>query len=126
VLVLAEALANQSPQAITPYRGAKHAHAHGHAKTRSRPVARAIGDAKEVIPAPPSSLIDTVEIRSGTDPLSGAERQTPDRHSVRVARAYGISRLRPFERRRARTSRPPLLAMRARKPWVRLRWILLG
>ena len=35
-------------------------------------------------------------------------------------------RLRPFARRRANTRRPPLVAMRARKPWTRLRCRLLG
>jgi hypothetical protein len=35
-------------------------------------------------------------------------------------------RLRPFARRRLSTRRPPLVAMRARKPWTRLRCRLLG
>ncbi len=39
---------------------------------------------------------------------------------------YGMRRLRPFARRRARTWRPFLVAMRARKPCVRLRRTLLG
>lgn len=39
---------------------------------------------------------------------------------------YTQSRLRPFARRRANTNRPPLVAIRARKPWVRLRCKLLG
>ena len=39
---------------------------------------------------------------------------------------YGISRLRPLARRRARTLRPFFVAMRARKPWVRARRTLLG
>ena len=34
--------------------------------------------------------------------------------------------LRPRARRRANTKRPPLVAMRARKPWRRLRTRLLG
>ena len=34
---------------------------------------------------------------------------------------YGIRRLRPLARRRASTRRPPTVAMRARKPCVRLR-----
>ena len=38
----------------------------------------------------------------------------------------GTRTLRPFARRRDRTSRPFAVAMRARKPWVRLRFILLG
>jgi len=39
---------------------------------------------------------------------------------------YGASRARPFARRRFNTRRPALVAMRARKPWVRARLILLG
>lgn len=40
--------------------------------------------------------------------------------------AYALSRLRPFARRRLNTLRPFLVAMRARNPWVRLRFKLLG
>ena len=41
-------------------------------------------------------------------------------------RRYGQSRARPLRRRRLSTARPPLVAMRARNPWVRLRRKLLG
>jgi hypothetical protein len=37
-----------------------------------------------------------------------------------------VRRLRPFARRRAKTRRPERVAMRARKPCVRWRRILLG
>lgn len=39
---------------------------------------------------------------------------------------YGVSCARPLARRRFRTRRPAFVAMRARKPWVRARLILLG
>jgi hypothetical protein len=39
---------------------------------------------------------------------------------------YGVNRARPLARRRLRTRRPALVAMRARNPWVRARLILLG
>ena len=39
---------------------------------------------------------------------------------------YGVSCARPFARRRFNTRRPALVAIRARKPWVRARLILLG
>jgi hypothetical protein len=39
---------------------------------------------------------------------------------------YGVNRTRPFARRRFKMSRPAFVAMRARKPWVRARLILLG
>jgi hypothetical protein len=38
----------------------------------------------------------------------------------------GVRRLRPFARRRLITRRPPTVAIRARKPWVRLRRRLCG
>jgi hypothetical protein len=41
-------------------------------------------------------------------------------------RVQALSRLRPCARRAASTLRPPLLAIRARKPWRRLRTSLLG
>ena len=40
--------------------------------------------------------------------------------------AYGVSLARPFARRRFNTRRPAFVAMRARKPWVRARLIVLG
>jgi hypothetical protein len=42
------------------------------------------------------------------------------------AAAQAESFLRPRARRAAITLRPPTVAMRARKPWRRLRTILLG
>lgn len=39
---------------------------------------------------------------------------------------YAVRRLRPLERRAQIILRPALVDMRARKPWVRLRRILLG
>jgi hypothetical protein len=41
-------------------------------------------------------------------------------------RGQTARRLRPFARRRLNTRRPPFVAMRARKPWTRLRCRLLG
>lgn len=51
--------------------------------------------------------------------------------AARVTRArqnvvYALRRLRPLARRALITARPPGVAMRARKPWVRLRLIMLG
>jgi hypothetical protein len=43
-----------------------------------------------------------------------------------VGDAQAESFLRPWARRRARTLRPPAVVARARKPWRRLRTILLG
>ena len=38
----------------------------------------------------------------------------------------GTSRLRPFDRRRRRTARPPAVDIRARNPWLRFRFVRLG
>ena len=46
--------------------------------------------------------------------------------SMGAATDYGVRRARPLARRRFRTRRPALVAMRARKPCVRARLILLG
>ena len=45
---------------------------------------------------------------------------------ARAHAAQALSRLRPRERRAAKTLRPPLVAIRVRKPWRRLRTNLLG
>jgi hypothetical protein len=62
------------------------------------------------------------------EPVALAGRQSwfvARRRSGRWA-GYGVNRTRPFARRRFKTSRPAFVAMRARKPWVRARLILLG
>jgi hypothetical protein len=53
------------------------------------------------------------EIGSPSQPIHGTSHQA-------------LSRLRPRARRAAITLRPPFFAMRARKPWRRLRTSLLG
>ena len=44
----------------------------------------------------------------------------------RLLGVVGASRLRPLRRRRESTARPALVAMRARKPWLRRRLIREG
>jgi hypothetical protein len=46
--------------------------------------------------------------------------------SWKCPRAQAESRLRPLARRRAITRMPPLVSIRLRKPWRRLRTSLLG
>jgi hypothetical protein len=45
---------------------------------------------------------------------------------IAVQIAYGVSLARPLARRRAKTRRPAFVAMRARNPWVRARFSVLG
>lgn len=74
--------------------------------------------------------------------LPSSAQSQPTRESQRLHRASAVAhsisspgyfepvltvrRLRPLRRRAARTLRPFLVAMRARKPWVRLRRVLCG
>ena len=49
------------------------------------------------------------------------------RSALAALAGYGRTRrLRPFARRRLMTFRPPVVFIRARKPWLRLRLMLLG
>ncbi len=57
---------------------------------------------------------------------AGAPRKARHGRHTRSDPDYGIRRLRPLARRRDRTWRPPGVAMRARKPWVRLRRSTFG
>ena len=54
----------------------------------------------------------------------GTRKAMADR--CRLNQRYGVSRARPLARRRASTLRPLRVAMRARKPWLRLRLSTLG
>src|SRR6185436_6932848 len=71
----------------------------------------------------------------GAPPQPHVLAQTLSPLRPRTRRRHGASyffaivteiRLRPFERRRRRTSRPPRVFLRARNPWVRLRLLLWG
>ena len=57
------------------------------------------------------------ELARGLEPSTRREARS---------RPQAESRFRPFWRRRFRTSRPPLVRMRTRNPWVRFRLRLLG
>jgi hypothetical protein len=65
------------------------------------------------------------KIRFLPEPCTGAQVRTSQRHPV-VRRCYAASRFRPFCRRRFRTSWPPRVRIRTKKPCVRLRFLLLG
>ena len=56
----------------------------------------------------------------------GAAKERADRRRTAGQPAQADSRLRPSRRRRLRITRPALVAIRARKPWRRLRTRLLG
>ena len=81
----------------------------------------ALGQAASAFPGCP-------EIRTGLDSAGFGESRelAGGRHVCRKGRQAGVSRARPRARRPARILRPALVAMRARKPCLRLRLILDG
>ena len=71
---------------------------------------------------------DTQEIGAGLQGYKSAAHRNRGDREVRTAEMWAQvdRRLRPFARRAASTLRPAAVAMRARKPWRRLRTRLLG
>ena len=71
---------------------------------------------------------DGPEIRAGLDSAGFGESRVlaGGRHLCQNWRQAGVSRARPRARRPARIFRPALVAMRARKPCLRLRLIFEG
>lgn len=123
VLVQAEALPYLSLDAVALDGGLDVALGDGETEARvSQPVgARQKGQAGIADPAWPGE--DAAELRGVP------EAPLPGEGPVRLRQGgpdQTLSRARPFARRALRTWRPPLVAIRARKPWVRLRRMLLG
>jgi hypothetical protein len=67
---------------------------------------------------------DATELGRGQEPAGTRKGPRTGRPVARVQ--AGVRRCRPLARRAFRTLRPPLVAIRARKPWVRARLIRLG
>ncbi len=75
---------------------------------------------QELVEGPVEALAltkDAPELARGLESMNGREAR---------ARTQAERRFRPFWRRRFRTSRPPFVRMRTRKPCVRFRLRLLG
>jgi tetratricopeptide (TPR) repeat protein len=68
-------------------------------------------------------LLDPEEVPALLDPLAAPERSGRGGYFCQMVTAR---RLRPLRRRLLITLRPPAVAMRARKPWVRARRVLCG
>lgn len=90
-------------------------------------------DGKDIIGEAACVFVNAIEFGFLPETLCRCERprvnlQVGDREGTRreLIAPYTDRRLRPLARRRARIWRPPRVAMRARKPCVRCRWILLG
>jgi hypothetical protein len=78
---------------------------------------------EEVVGRPDAFAKYASEIRRFQQPVA---TQKPEISTGTGIVRYGQSFARPFARRALMTLRPPLVAMRARNPWVRLRRRLLG
>lgn len=79
-----------------------------------------VGRGQELVEGPVDALAlpeHAPELAWGLEPMARLEARS---------RAQAESRFRPFWRRRFRTSRPPFVRMRTRKPCVRFRLRLLG
>ena len=85
-------------------------------EARSAEIIRPEGHAEETVRNALASAMDLFEVRLQAQAALRGESE-PDQ---------GMSFLRPFARRRARTFWPFFVAMRARNPCVRLRRTLLG
>jgi len=122
----AEGLANQASQAIAPDRVAGRADADGHPEPGlARFIVHALHD-EQSIAQTLSYPSHTLEVCGAVEFLAGPQPVTPGRKVTLQRRSVTARRLRPFARRRFRIWRPFFVAMRARKPCVRLRLILLG
>jgi hypothetical protein len=122
-----EALTQQAPCAVSGDRSA-YTTAHGEAQAVLPRAVRRIDDEKQPPAHAGAALEDPVE--------QGGARESP---AAPVARPHACAllgpkarpgqaaiRLRPFWRRRFRTSWPPFVRMRTRNPCVRLRCRLFG
>jgi len=127
VLALAERFAGQALESVALDGVASGLDAHGQTEPR---LARFVGTSDHEEQRIGRSLtlpVNGVELRL-VGQAARAREASRDRRAIVTVRENGQTarRLRPLARRRARTSRPPLVAMRARKPWTRLRCRLLG
>jgi hypothetical protein len=125
VLVQTKGLAREALDAVARDGAAEHARRDRKPQTRMSVMIRQHRQIKVRIGESPAALFDRAKFCRLMQTLGRLERQLSDRSSAADDR-YGQSRLRPLARRRASKRRPLLVAMRARKPWVRARCRLLG
>ena len=116
VLRQAEGFLDDASHAVAGDGIAGGAHCDGEPEARSAEIIRPEGHAEETVRNALASALDLFEVRLQAQAALRGESE-PDQ---------GMSFLRPFARRRARTFWPFFVAMRARNPCVRLRRTLLG
>lgn len=132
VLVHAEGLSHRSFDPVSARGEPAVFSCYGEAQARAGSAVVAPQDGEVSIAASSCVLENTAKggsvgqaIRSGE--AGGVFHPPGDRFDRnRRRKRYGVSRVRPLARRRLRMARPAFVAMRARKPCVRARLILLG
>jgi hypothetical protein len=139
-LVTTENLSNQAFRSISLNR-ATQAPGSGDPQPANRQLVRQNEQSGEAAVNPGAPLVDLLKLGATADVLVSPEishvsRNLPEspyaltRERVDLSRPahslLTVRRLRPFERRRLRTSRPFFVLMRTRNPCVRLRWRVLG
>lgn len=121
-LVVTEALADQPLDTVACHGGPGMLACDGQAEPGSTCVVRPREHREAVVDGAGGAAEDPVEIAAREQP--GAFRKTGRR--CRWRRRQTVSRARPLARRALITLRPPRVRMRARKPWSRFRFRLLG
>lgn len=120
-LAAPEGLADETLEAV-PIVGLADLARDGDAKTRDRRAA-AEDEQREARAGSADPLLEQARVES----RAGEARRPPEGGVVLPRRdRQSARRLRPLERRRRSTARPPRLFIRTRKPWVRRRWRLFG
>jgi hypothetical protein len=122
----AEQLADQSSHAIALHRIADRLGSDRKSKPGVVETVRERRDREHGICRPAPARQHAGKLRGRVQALGRTEAVRADHRRSCGLCGQGIRRLRPFARRRFSTRRPFLVAMRARKPWVRARRTLLG
>lgn len=123
-----ERLARDPADAVALDRAPRDLHPDGEAQPRRGPAVRADGETEVPVAEAAACGIARVEIDLPAQPALRGKSQARGLAAAIIGQLspYGMSLLRPFARRRARTLRPFAVAIRARNPCVRLRRTLLG
>jgi hypothetical protein len=124
-LVQTKGLACEAFDAVARYGGAEGARRDAQTQSRIGFMIGQDGKRKKSIDEFSAAPLHITKFGRLVQTLARLERKGTDRKESDAMR-YGQRRLRPFARRRASNRRPLLVAMRARKPWVRARCRLLG
>ena len=127
LLVVSKRLTRETLDAVAVDRVPGSLDADGQSETRAAKRVVPRDDQKQRIGRPLTFTVNGVEFGLVGETARAGKAARCER-SGEALRGNGQTarRLRPLARRRLSTRRPPFVAMRARKPWTRLRCRLLG